>query len=344
MQKHQQLKSSLFKLAQADGMPGAETTAAEVAKGELEKFMQVEKDVLGNVVGKIGGKGPHILLDAHLDQIGLIVTAIDEKGFIRFDRCGGADVRVLPAHEVLVWGEKTLYGLVCSMPPHLTKAESAGKAKPADELAIDVGMDKKSLSKIVKPGDRISLKGPQGELLGGRVFSPTLDDRAGVASVLRCLEILKDKEHGCRLTVLFSTQEETSGSGAKVASYKAEADEAIAVDVSFACAPGLLKEKCADLGGGTMVGVAPTLDRGMSKDLINLAQRENIPYQVEVMGGRTGTNAHSIQNSGKGLKMALLSLPLRNMHTAVEVADLEDIESTARLMAAYILERGQENA
>ena len=344
MKDYSKLKKLLFKLAGALGVAGDENLAAKIAKEELEKYMPVHIDALGNVVGKLEGEGPHILLDAHIDQIGMIVTAIDDKGFIKFDKCGGSDIRVLAAHEVTVWGQKPLVGAICSTPPHLAKVDDAGKAKAFADLAIDVGLPKSEVEKYVSLGDRISLNARQATLLGNRVSSPAIDDRAGVASILRCLEILKEREHKASLTVLFSVQEETGGSGAKVGGYTAKADEAIAVDVSFACAPGVPKEKCAALGGGTMIGIAPVLDRALTNKLTQLAKEKEIPYRLEVMSGRTGTNADSIQNVGEGVKMALLSIPLRNMHTGVEVVDLEDLESTAQLMAEYIVQRGAANA
>ena len=144
--------------------------------------------------------------------------------------------------------------------------------------------------------------------------------------------------------VLFSAQEETGGSGAKVGAFNSQADEAIACDVSFASAPGVSAEKYVALGSGTMVGYAPSLDYNMSRRLTEIAAAKDIPHTAEVMGGRTGTNGDDIQVSGRGIKTALLSIPIRNMHTAVEVVDLADIENTARLMAEYIIERSAENA
>ena len=156
--------------------------------------------------------------------------------------------------------------------------------------------------------------------------------------------MLEDKKISCKLSVMFSVQEETGGSGAQTGAFSACADEAIAVDVSFATAPGINGEKYASLGGGTMIGYAPSLDYEMSRKLSAIAENKNIPNQAEVMGGKTGTNCDEIQISGKGVKTALLSIPLRNMHTAVEVCDLEDIENTAKLMAEYIIGRSGSNA
>ena len=344
MKKYAQLSTMLEALCSAKGVSGAENEAAVAVSEMLGRFMPVKSDALGSVTGRKEGKGPHILLDAHLDQIGLIVTAIDDSGFLKFAKCGGADRRVLAAAEVTVHGRGNIFGVITSTPPHLAKPDDATKALPFDEMAIDIGMKKEEAEKLVSLGDRVTFNGKYLPLLGNRVSSPSIDDRAGVAAVLRCLEILEEKGVDCNLSVMFSVQEETGGSGAQTAAFTAKADEAIAVDVSFASAPSVSSEKYASLGKGTMIGFAPSLDYKMSRTLESIAKRENIPYQPEVMGGKTGTNCDEIQVSGRGVRTALLSVPLRNMHTACEVCDLDDIENTARLMAEYITERSGGNA
>lgn len=344
MKKFTEVSALLEKLCSAKGVSGSENEAAKVASELLEKYMPTKTDALGSVTGTMGEGDVHILLDAHLDQIGLIVTAIDEDGFLKVTKCGGADIRVLAAAEVTVHGKKPVYGVITSTPPHLTKPEDADKAAGFDDIAVDIGMSREEAMKVVSLGDRITFNGKYTELLGNRVSSPSIDDRAGVAAILRCLEMLEGENHGCRISVLFSVQEETGGSGAQTGAFSIAPDEAIAVDVSFATAPGISAEKYASLGGGTMIGYAPLLDYDMSRKLSEIAEKNGIPNQIEVMGRNTGTNCDEIQSSGKGVKTALLSIPLRNMHTAVEVCDLEDIENTARLMADYIIGRGEKNA
>ena len=344
MNNFSEVSALLKELCAAKGVSGAENEAAKTAAKLLEKYMPVRIDALGSVTGTVGDGGTHILLDAHLDQIGLIVTAIDETGFLKVAKCGGADIRVLAAAEVTVHGKEDIFGVITSTPPHLSKPEDTNKAKEFDEIAVDIGMTKEEAEKIVSLGDRITFNGAYSELLGNRVASPSIDDRAGVAAILRCLELIRDKELNCKISVMFSVQEETGGSGAQTGAFAASPEEAIAVDVSFASAPGVSGEKYASLGKGTMIGYAPSLDYAMSKTLEKIAKEKEIPYQLEVMGGKTGTNCDEIQISGAGVKTALLSVPLRNMHTAVEVCDLEDIENTARLMAEYIAERSGANA
>ena len=324
------------KLTDCDGTSGDETNAAAVAKAELEKYMPCEIDRMGSVVGSTGAVGQPILLDAHLDQIGLIVTAIDETGFLKITACGGADALVLAAAEVTVHGKENLPGIIVSTPPHLIKEDERKKARKITELSVDLGLTKEEAEQKVAVGDRITLNAPLKKMLNERVCGASLDDRCGVASLLLCLEKLGDTVKDLPLRVVFSANEETGGSGARVAACSAGASEAIAVDVSFAKAPGVKETVRAKLGKGTMIGFAPTLDHAMSKELQRLAEEGNIPYQFEVMSGRTGTNADDIATAGHGAKMALLSIPLRNMHTAAEVIDLRDVEATADLMAAYL--------
>lgn len=334
------LNSLIFSLCSQFGVSGFEKDISGFAVSRLSDYMDVKTDNLGNVIGELDGGGIHILLDAHMDQIGLIVTAVEDNGFLRVASCGGMDIRVLAAHEVIVWGKKPVLGVVPSTPPHLVKEEDSKKATDISEISIDIGMSKDNALKLVKPGDRITLKSPQFKMLGNFVCSPAIDNRAGVCAILRCLEILKDKKLNCRLTVLLSVQEETTGSGAKTGGFSIQADEAVSVDVSFAGAPEIPTEKTGEAGKGTMIGISPALDYAISRKLEKIARAQGIKYQLEVMGSKTGTNADHIQNAGKGAKTALLSIPIRNMHTACEVISLEDIESTAQLMAAYILERG----
>jgi len=331
------MEDILLALCAAEGVAGHEGAAAQVAARLLANHCEnVHTDALGSVVGERQGQGPRLLLDAHLDQIGMAVTAIEEGGFLRVTPCGGMDLRVLAGQEVTIHGKEALYGVIPATPPHISKGED--KLPEWKDILIDTGVPRETLEALVPVGTRVSLRTPPARLLGQRVTAPALDDRAGIAAILRCLELL-DVEATRPLTVLFSAQEETFGqSGAKTAGFSSEAERAIVVDVSFAMAPGLAPQDAqGKLGGGVMIGISPALDTQMSEDMCRLAEENDIPHTIEVMGGRTGTNADSLHGVAGGIPCALLSIPLRNMHTAAEIADLRDIESAARLMAAYIL-------
>jgi len=331
----------LEKLCLADGTSGDEGTAAKIAAEELEKYMSVTRDKLGNVIGRQEGEGTHFLLDAHIDRIGLVVTAITDEGFVKVGACGGVDTRTLDAAEVVIYGRKPIYGVVSAIPPHLTKS-GENKASDVSDIAIDIGMDKETAEKYITPSDRVITVSKFNKLLGSKVSCAALDDRAGVVSLLLACDMLKEKGIKPNLSVVFSVCEETSGSGAKTSSFAVNADEAIAVDVSFAEQPGVSEEESGMLSKGPMIGFSSTLDFEMSKKLVSVAENKNIPYQKEIMGGRTGTNADSIAVSGYGVKMGLISIPQRNMHTQAEIIDINDVINTAKLISEYVSYRMEE--
>lgn len=325
----------LEKLCLAGGTPGDEAECAALAADELKNYMDVTIDNLGNVVGRQDTEGTHFLLDAHIDRIGLVVTAITEEGFIKVGSCGGIDTRTLDASEAIIFGKKKIYGIVSSVPPHLTK-KGENKASEISDIVIDVGMDKETAEKYITPSDRIIVVSKFNMLLGDKVSCAALDDRAGVVSLLVACNMLKEKGLKPNLTVVFSVCEETGGSGAKTSSFAACADEAIAVDVSFAKQPDVTDEESGELSKGPMIGFSSTLDFDMSKKLVSVAEDKNIPYQKEIMGGKTGTNADSIAVSGCGIKMGLISIPQRNMHTQAEIVDVNDVINTGKLICEYI--------
>lgn len=332
------LKKLCFRLTEPVGISGTETEACKAACELLSEYMPVTIDRMNNVKGRLEGRGKHILLDAHIDRIGLIVRGISEKGFVLFDRCGGTDPRTLVGNEVTVFGEKPLFGVVCSVPPHLSDGDD--KLPKVTKMAVDVGLTKEEAEKLIFPGDRIVINSRQHSLLGDKIAASGLDDRAGVASILRCLEILKGKNYDANLTVMFSSREEIGGMGAQTGSFECGADEAVVVDVSFGASPCVNKDEGGEIGKGVMIGFSPVLDHEMSKKLVSVAKEKDIAFQTEVMGRSTGTNADDISSNSGGIKTALLSIPLRSMHTPVEVISVSDVEMTARLMAEYIMAQG----
>lgn len=332
----------LKELTQTVGVSGCEENIAALLKKKLSLYGDVTVDSMNNVFCTFG-EGYHFLLDAHLDEIGLIVTDITDDGFIKFSNCGGIDARPLPAMEVSVWGREEVKGVISTLPPHLQSASDEKKIPKLSELAIDTGLTKDKLEKLVALGDRITFKRNFTPLLNGLVSASCLDDRSGVAAILMCLDELKNL--GCKVTVMFSSQEEVGTRGAKVGPYAKSVDEAISVDVSFALTPGCDKSECGELSKGAMIGFSPILDKEISRKLVDAAEKNSIPYQCEIMSGRTGTNADVISISEKGIKTALISIPEKYMHQRVEVVDTADVESVSRLICAYIKERiGDVNA
>lgn len=332
-----------LKLAALEGVAGDEKSACNAIEEILSQYMQVSRDRMNNLIGKIDGKGKKFLLDAHIDRIGLIVRGVNEKGFVLVDKCGGVDPRTLIGSEVTVYGKEKLFGVVCSVPPHLRGDDDT--LPEITKMAIDIGYKKEDAEKLVSAGDRVIVNGVQAKLCNNRIASPALDDRAGVAVLIKTVEILKENGFDGDLTVMLSSQEEVGCRGAITGAFSNQADEAIVVDVTFATQPDVTSEDGGKLGKGGMIGFSPVLNREMSLKLVETAEKHHLPYGREVMGRSTGTNADSISVSGKGIKTGMVSVPLRNMHTSVEVIDTDDIKNSAKLIAYYILENGgEENA
>lgn len=317
--------------------------ASQTAASYLRKYMEdVSVDDMGNVLGlrRCGKeKAPCLLLEAHIDEIGFLVTGVDEQGFVHVSPYGGMDPRVLAAAEVVIWADRPYKGVFCSTPPHLSGG-AEGKLPEIPDMGIDIGMDGACAKKAVQPGCPVTFRPGFVSMVGSCVSSKSLDDRAGVASILFCLEQLKDVPLSVDIAVAFAVQEELGCRGSAVAAYKLSPDKAIAVDVSFALTPDANPAKCGILGKGPMIGIAPTLDNNMTRLLEDLAEEEGIPFQREVMGGDTGTDADSIAGVRAGVPTGLLSIPLRYMHTPVEMVDMADVENTGRLMAAYVRKEG----
>ena len=334
------LENMIFELSEANGTPGAEDEISNIIEKYVSSFAEVKRDRFGNVTAYLPAGKKTVLLDAHMDRIGMIVTGIEDGGFLRVAKCGGMDARVLAAQDVTVWGREPVYGVVTSTPPHLSTPEDAKKAKDFDSILIDTGMSKQEAERLISQGDRITVRCPHGELENGRIFGAALDDRAGCAAIIRAAELVAETKERPSVQLLFSAQEETGGDGAVTGSFNIDADECIAVDVSFADAPDMPSEKCGKLNKGPMIGIAPVLDYRISQRLKAIAEEKEIPYQLELMGDSTGTNADHIAISKGGVRTGLVSIPQRNMHTGVEIIALDDVENSARLIAEYILGGG----
>lgn len=332
-----EIKERIAALSEVCGASGDETHAAELALGMLREFCPDAAIINGNVVGKFGTHRdglPSLVLDAHIDQIGMCVTYITDGGFIKVGNLGGIDRRLLPAQQVVIHGKRDIRGVICSVPPHLSGGE--GKVLEISDIAIDTGYQKAELEEIVSLGDSITFDVKCQNLAGSRITGGALDDRCGAAAILYALELLKNRETAYNVTVIFSAQEELGERGAKIGAFTLAPDIAIAVDVSFAYAEGEDEKKCGYLGKGAMIGISPCLSKEISNGLIDAAKSAGLPYQLEIMNGLTSTNADRYSSSREGAKACTLSIPLRNMHTPVEVIDVNDVVNTAEILAEFI--------
>lgn len=333
------IKNTVVRLSEAAGASGNESMAAELALDMLKKYCPDAEIKNGNVIGKFGKFNESLLslvLDAHIDQICMIVTYITDEGFLKIGNLGGIDRRLLPAQQVVIHGKRDIKGVICSIPPHLSSGKN--EVISFSDAAVDTGMTKSELEEIVSYGDTITFDVKCRSLIGSRITGGALDDRCGVASILYALELLKDQKTAYNVTVIFSAQEELGERGAAVGAFEINPDIAIAVDVSFAFAKGENEQKCGYLGKGPMIGISPSLSKEISHKLIDTAKSSEIPYQIEVMNGLTSTNADRYSVNREGAEACTVSIPLRNMHTPVEVIDISDVELTGNLLAEFIKE------
>lgn len=329
----------LQELSSYTGVSGDERCLSKILQKKLLDFAEdVRIDSSGNCIAVIQNEDGklNLMLEAHLDEIGLVVTGFEKDGFLRVSNCGGIDANIMPAQEVIVHGKEDVFGVVCSIPPHLNQTGLREKSRTVNDLMIDCGLSMSELQTVVSRGDRISFRSNGSTLLNQRFTGKSLDNRAGVATILLALEKKRKKSLPCNLSVLFAVQEEVGTRGAAVGAYDIHADYCICIDVSFAKTQDIPDYKCGRLSKGAMIGISPVLSHSLTNLLIQAAKEQDIPYQLEVMGGTTSTDADPIATTREGVQTALCSIPLRYMHTPGEVVSTEDIELTSDLLSHFI--------
>lgn len=338
-------EGTLRHLCSLAGPSGFEGPVAQAAAELLRPWMdEVSIDKMGTVIGvrRCGREGaPKLLLDAHLDEIGFLITG-HEEGYLRIAPLGGVDPRMLPDRELTVLAQPPMLGVVACLPPHIQTAEEMSQSQPMREMYLDVGLSQEEAQRLIPIGTpavyRTSCEPLGKELLCGK----SLDDRSCYAIFLDTLEQLQGEKLDVDLYVIGSTQEETHSTGAITAAYGIVPDMCVAVDVTHGDSPDAPKDKTFKLGGGPTIGVGPNCTRWMTNRFERIAKEEKIDYQIEVISGHSGTNGWPLQVSREGIATAVLSLPLRYMHTPVETISRTDLENTAKLLAAFIRGIGKE--
>ena len=339
---HDAILSRLCGLGAPSGFEGpASRAAAELLRPLAD---EVTVDRMGRVLalrrcGREGAK--RLLLDAHLDEIGFVVTG-HEEGYLKFAPLGGVDPRMLPDRELTVLTDPPLAGVVACLPPHVQTREDMDKSIPIRELCLDVGLSQEEAERRVPVGTPAVFRGgcfPLGQEL---ICGKSLDDRACFAALLGALELLKDRRLDVDLYVLGSVCEEVDSTGAVTAAYGVVPDLCAAVDVTHGDSPDAPKEKTFPLGKGPVIGVGPNCTRWMEQRMRRKAEELGMAVQTEVMAGHSGTNGWPLQVSREGVATAVLSLPLWYMHTPIEVISRRDLEDLARLLAAFVEGIGEE--
>lgn len=335
------LKDKIIFLAQQPGPAGFEHAASAAAAEMLRPLAdRVETDVLGNVIAwrRCGEKNaPTVMLDAHMDEIGLIITGYD-RGFLRFACLGGVDERMLPATEVqILTKDGPIPGVVDVLPPHVVPKAEQDKPLAVDKLYIGAGFESEEEAKSKVPlGTPVVFATPCFALGAHRLCGKSLDDRSCAAILIHVLELLKDRRLAVDVAVDLAVQEEVGGRGALTGAYGIHPDYAVALDVTHGRTADSPRGKTMEMNGGPAIGAGPYMARKVTEALEAVAEKRGIPYQIEVMSRSTGTDADEIQTTREGVATGVLSLPLKYMHTPVEVIDLRDAEAAAGLLAAWL--------
>ena len=350
---NKQDRKYLKRLLETPSPTGCEQRIAAIVRERMEGVAdQVTTDVMGSVHARLAGRGsaPSLMLAAHMDEIGLMVVNVSDDGFLSVAAIGGVDAAILPGLRVDVHAtgvEHPLRGIVGRKPIHLISAGERDKVTPLSDLVIDLGLPAKKVKRLVKVGDVITF-GVGFERFGKNMgVSRAFDDKCGVWVITRVLEELASGG-GCAgdVTCACTVQEEIGTRGAITSAFGIRPDVAVAFDVTHATDyPGISHAKFGDIkcGGGSVIGRGPNVNPQVFERLVQAAKTAGVPYQIEALPGHSGTDAWPIQVSRAGIPTGLVSVPLRYMHTGVEVVSVSDVENTGKLIAEYIA-GGSENA
>jgi tetrahedral aminopeptidase len=336
------LKAHLRDLTTVHAPSGHEDAArAIIADAWAPVTDEQQRDGLGSLIGVKRATNPldpprKIMLAAHMDEIGMLVRDVMD-GFVLIQRISGVDNRIMPSQTVMVHGREPLPGIVAAKPPHLLDDEERKKYPTWDDLVIDVGLPADEVANLVRPGDVITADGPLMELAGRRVAGKAMDDRACVAVVTQCLHTLQGVQHQWDVYAAATVQEEFGNyNGARTAAHLIDPDVAIALDVTFAAQPGVNGDGAVDLSGGPALAFGPNFHIKLFNAIKAAAADLELPLQDDIITGRSGTDAWGIQVARAGVPTALISVPVRNMHSPIETIDLREIERAGRLLAHFI--------
>jgi putative aminopeptidase FrvX len=336
----------LAKLIEVPSPSGFEQPAARIYDSYCREFAdKVETDIMGSTIAVLNPKGqPKVMLSGHIDEIGFMVTTIDKKGFISFRTIGGMDMHLVPGKRVHIHSKKgRIPGIIGRKAIHMTEPDERKKVGEVHSFWIDIGAKSdKAAGKLVEIGDPVTfvdtIEKLQGDLVAGRGF----DDRIGAFVVAETLRLLKAKKAQLKAGVygVASVQEEVGLRGAKTAAYGVDPLVGIAIDVGFATDhPGIDTKRYGEyaLGKGPIIARGANINPKVYELLVKAAKKKKIPHQIQGIPGGTGTDANAIQLTRAGVAAGLLSVPLRYMHTPVEVLALKDLDNTAKLLAEFIL-------
>jgi endoglucanase len=334
----------LKSLLSTPGLSGYEDSAADLIAARWAPLVhKISRGKLGSLHGLRhgSGKGPHpsVMIATHMDAIGLMVTGIVD-GFLRITQVGGVDPRVLPGTLVTVYatraGQRSIPGVVVLPPGRLLPPDIGINPVPLEYLFVDSGLPPQRVADQVNIGDIVSYAQSPLELSGETLAGHSLDNRASVAALTVCLEELHSRSHLWDVWAVATAQEEIGLSGAIGSTFELHPSLAIAVDVTFAKGPGASDWRTSPLGKGPTLCMGPNIHPALFKAVQSLADKLEIPYGLEYAPRHTGTDGFAIQVIAEGIPTLVMGIPLRYMHTPVEVVAMKDIQRAGRLLAEFV--------
>jgi endoglucanase len=330
----------LKSLLTVSGLSAYEGPAARLIE---EKWKPLVDDITSSRIGSLHalkrghgkGKRPSIMIATHMDAIGLLVTQI-EDGFLHVDEIGGIDSRILPGTPVKIHGKQELSGVIVLPPMKTLPEDKRDDAIGLSHLLVDTGLLPSKVASLVRIGDLVSFDTQPVELAGDIISGHSLDNRASVAALTICLEELKTKLHAWDVWAVATAQEEETLGGAATSAFELKPDLAVVIDVTFAKGPGASGWEVFPMGKGLTLGWGANLHPFLYKKFKELADKLEIPVSMDITPTHSGTDAYSIQVAREGIPTIVLGIPLRYMHTPVELISIKDIQRTGRLLAEFI--------
>jgi putative aminopeptidase FrvX len=328
----------LTELCETPGVPGREERIREVARRELSAAAdEVEVDPLGSLMARRAGRGgPRLMLSAHMDEIGFMVSHVEEAGFLRLLPLGGFDPKTLTAQRVVVHGREDVLGVLGTKPVHLMSDEDKRKSPKLEDFFVDVGLPGERVRELVRAGDVVTREREMARL-GDLVTCKSLDNRAGLYVMIEAFRALG--EHECEVVAVATVQEEVGLRGARVAAARLRPRIGLAIDITLANDGPDAKphERVTSIGAGAAVKVYDTsaiVPRALVDHLVAVAEERDIPHQLEVMP-RGGTDTRELALSGDGAPAGCVSIPTRYVHQVVEACHPDDLDAAARLVTAF---------
>jgi len=334
----------LKSLLNAPGLSGYEDPASDLIADRWVPLVQkISRGRLGSLHGFRPGSGddprPSVMIATHMDAIGLMVTGIQDE-FLRITQIGGVDPRVLPGTLVTVYGTSTgkrsIPGVVAVPPARLLPQEIGLNPVPLEYLFVDTGLSARKLANLVNIGDIVAFAQAPLELTGETIAGHSLDNRASVAALTVCLEELQSRSQIWDVWAVATAQEEIGSSGAISSAFALRPTIAVVVDVTWAKGPGAGDWRTSPLGHGPTLCMGPNIHPALHQAMQGLAEKLEIPFGVEYAPRHTGTDGYATQVVAEGIPTLVMGIPLRYMHTPVEVVALKDIQRAGRLMAEFI--------